>query len=101
MTLQDRIRVVMNEKGLNQKQLAEKANITEASISKYLSGERSPRTDVIVKIAKALDTSVNYLLDDNPVPDEPYIYVSTALARCKDKLSEEDKKKLIKFLLED
>lgn len=101
MNLQERIRAVMDEKGMNQKQLAIKANITEASISKYLSGERSPRTDVVVKIAKALDTSVNYLLDDDPAPDEPYMFVSTALARCKDKLSDEEKKKLIKFLLED
>lgn len=101
MTLQERIRFLMKEKNLNQKQLSEKAKITEASMSKYLSGERNPRTDVIVKIAKALDTSINYLLDDNHSPDEPFIFMSTALARCKDKLSDEEKKKLIRFLLED
>jgi len=101
MTLQERMRVLMEEQGLNQKQLSLRASITEASLSKYLSGERKPRTDVVVKIAKALNTSVNYLLDDEPTPEKPFDYASTALARCKGHLSEEDKKKLIKFLLED
>lgn len=101
MTLQEKIKKLMKDQNLNQKQLAEKAHVTEASMSKYLSGNRNPRTDVIVKIAKALNTSVNYLLDNDPSPDNPYTYVSTALARCKEKLSDEDKKKLIKFLLED
>ena len=101
MTLQEKIAKLMKDNGLNQKQLAEKASITEASLSKYLSGDRTPRIDVVVKLAKALNTSVNYLLDNESAPDTPFIYASTALARCKDQLSEEEKKKLIKFLLED
>ena len=101
MKLEEKISKLMKEQGLNQKQLAEKASITEASMSKYLSGERTPRIDVVVKIAKALGTSVDYLLDNDVVPETPYIYASTALARCKDKLSEDEKKKLLKFLLED
>lgn len=101
MTLKGKILQLMKEQGLNQKQLASKASITEASMSKYLNGTRIPRIDVIVKLAKALETSVNYLLDNETTPDNPYIYASTALARCKDKLTEEEKKKLLKFLLED
>ena len=101
MTLQERIFRLMKEQKLNQKQLAEKASITEASLSKYLSGERTPRIDVIVKLAKALDTTVNFLLDDETAPENPYTYATTALARCKDQLTDEEKKKLLKFLLED
>ncbi len=101
MTLQEKILQLMKEQRLNQKQLADKATITEASMSKYLNGSRTPRIDVIVKIAKALNTSVNFLLDCEDAPDTPYIYASTALARCKDQLTEEEKKKIIKFLLED
>lgn len=101
MLLKEKIAQLMKEQKLNQKQLAEKALITEASMSKYLSGERTPRIDVIVKLARALNTSVNYLLDNESAPDNPYIYASTALARCKDKLTDEDKKRLMKFLLED
>ena len=101
MGLKEKILQLMKEQKLNQKQLAEKASITEASMSKYLSGNRTPRIDVIVKLAKALDTTVNYLLDNESAPENPYIYASTALARCKDQLTDEEKKKLLKFLLED
>ena len=101
MALKEKILRLMKEQGLNQKQLADKASITEASMSKYLSGDRTPRIDVIVKLAKALGTSVNYLLDNEAAPENPYIYASTALARCKDQLTEEEKKKLLKFLLDD
>lgn len=101
MALEEKILQLMKEQKLNQKQLAEKASITEASLSKYLSGKRTPRIDVVVKLAKALDTSVNFLLDNEAAPESPYTYASTALARCKDQLTEEEKKKLLKFLLED
>ena len=101
MTLQEKILQLMKEQKLNQKQLAAKATITEASMSKYLNGERTPRIDVIVKLAKALDTTVNFLLDNESAPESPYIYASTALARCKDQLTDDEKKKLMKFLLED
>lgn len=101
MTFEGKLLHLMKEQGLNQKQLAEKASITEASMSKYLSGERTPRIDVVVKLAKALGTSVNYLLDNESVHENAYTYASAALARCKDQLTEEEKKRLMKFLLED
>lgn len=101
MALQDKILQLMKEQKINQKQLAEKASITEASLSKYLSGNRTPRIDVLVKIAKALDTSVNFLLDNETAPENPYLHASAALARCKDELTKDEKMKLIKFLLED
>ena len=101
MLLKEKAVQLMREQKLNQKQLAEKTSITEASISKYLSGERTPRIDVAVKLAKALNTSVNFLFDNGTTPDNPYMSAMGALARCKDKLSDEEKKKLMKFLLED
>ena len=47
---------------LSQKQLAEKTGLTEAGISRYISGQRLPRLDILLKIAAALDCTVNYLL---------------------------------------
>lgn len=38
MKINERIKMIMNEKGLTQKELSLRANITEASMSKYLSG---------------------------------------------------------------
>lgn len=100
MELNDKIKKLMNDAGLNQKQLADKAKVTEASMSKYLKGTRTPRTDVVVKIAKALGVSISSLVED-PATKSPYMEAHAALARCKGGLTEEDKKRLMKFLLED
>lgn len=100
MEFNERIRMIMNVKGLTQKELSQKANITETSMSKYLSGERTPRIDVIVNVANALDISVDSLLGGKETTINGLADAKLVLARGKDKLSEEDKKELIKFLLE-
>lgn len=47
---------------ITQKQLAQLAGLTEAGISRYVSGQRLPRIDILLMIADALHCSVNYLL---------------------------------------
>lgn len=47
---------------LSQKQLAEMTNLTEAGISRYISGQRLPRVDILLRIAQALDCTLDYLL---------------------------------------
>lgn len=97
----EKVKKLMKENDLTQKELASKAKITEASMSKYLSGERTPRIDVVVNLAKALKTTTDYLLGNNLVGSSTYNDAYEVIARSKDVLSEEDKKKLIKLLLED
>ena len=99
MELNDRIKMLMEEKGLTQKELSQMANITEASMSKYLSGVRTPRIDVIVNIANALEVSVDSLLGGANSTINGLMDAKLVLARGKDTLSEDDKKELIKFLL--
>lgn len=43
MDIGKKILRIMKEKGMSQKQLATASGITEAAISKYISGEREPR----------------------------------------------------------
>ncbi|MCF0113692.1 MAG: helix-turn-helix transcriptional regulator [Bacilli bacterium] len=101
MEFTDRMRTLMQKKGLTQKQLATITEITEPSLSKYLSGERTPRVDVIVKLANALETTVDYLLgNDMPSHRRTLAELKTALAREKERLSDDEKKELIKLLLE-
>ena len=100
MKIYEAIKLVMNEKKINQKELAKKANITEASMSKYLSGDRTPRIDVLLNIANALDVSIDSLVGSNKNAWNGLQDAKLVLARGKDSLSEEDKKELIKFILE-
>lgn len=101
MNFSKKVRNLMKSNGLSQKELAAKANITEASMSKYLSCERTPRIDVVVNLASALGTTTDYLLGSKTPANQSFASTYEAIARSKDSLSEEDKKKLIKLLLGD
>ena len=99
MKFEERLRMIMNEQGLSQKELAIKANITEASMSKYLSGERTPRVDVIINLSKALEITTDELLldiENNEVMN--FIQAKTILARGMGNMSDEEKVKLIGFI---
>lgn len=64
----DRISALMKQQHITQKQLAIKAGVTESAMSFYVKGERTPRSDVLTRIAKALGTTSDYLLGiDNAV----------------------------------
>ncbi len=94
---------LLKEKGLSQKQLAKMSNITEASLSRYLSGILKPRIDVIRNIALALGVSVSYLVGDvdDFDPSSPYEETYRVVARNKVNLSDEEKTELIKLLFGD
>ncbi len=98
----DKVRELMKAKDLSQKDRAEKTGITEASISRYLNGERTPRIDIIVNFAKALKVDVDYLIfDDDEIKEreEEYIECRTVLARNSKNLSAEEKNELISIIL--
>lgn len=101
MEFNERIRMLLEEQHLSQKDLAIKAGITEASMSKYLSGERTPRIDVVVNLANALGVTADELIGNEIENDKMNLArMKTVLARGLDDLSKEEKNELIKFLLE-
>ena len=101
MEIKERIKMLMDERHLTQKELANLSGITEASMSKYLSGERTPRVDVIVNLANALHVTTDELIGHDIEDDKmDLIRLKTVLARGMESISDKDKKELIKFLLE-
>ena len=52
----ERITKARKELGLNQKELAKKANLTEANLSRYENGIREPKSAVLARLADALST---------------------------------------------
>ena len=62
----ERLCELMNRYQLTQKELAAKAGVTESAMSYYVKGERTPRSDVLTRMAKALNTTVDYLLGNTP-----------------------------------
>ena len=62
MRIGDNIARYLNRAGMTQRMLAAYADITEVSISRYISGERAPRATVLYKISKALNCTMEDLM---------------------------------------
>ena len=58
----ERLRELRCEKGLTQKQLAEKLNISQKSLSKYERESLDLNTELIVRICRYFQVSADYLL---------------------------------------
>ena len=57
-----RIKEKMNEHGLNSRELAKKAGISESGVSRILTGEIEPRLKTFIKIADALKCDYVWLM---------------------------------------
>lgn len=53
---------LMEEKDMTQVQLANLIGTTNVTISRYISGERNPRIEIVTKIAEVFNVSTDYLL---------------------------------------
>lgn len=53
-----RVTKKMVDVGLNQKELAKLANMSEATISRYLKGTRTPSISAVINISKVLNMSI-------------------------------------------
>ena len=71
-TIGEKIQLLREEKNMNQKELAELVGITEATLSRYENNKREPKGLLLAKLAKTLDVSTDYLLDENLTTKIPY-----------------------------
>lgn len=53
---------LMENANMTQIELAQKIGTTNVTISRYISGERCPRIEIIAQIAKVFNVSIDYLL---------------------------------------
>jgi len=58
----DKVRALRQEKGLTQKQLASKLEITKSTISGYEQGTKSPSVEALIKLCSLFNVSADYLL---------------------------------------
>jgi transcriptional regulator with XRE-family HTH domain len=94
--LYERLKRLLSEKGWTQKELAENAHLSEASVSKYLSGYQQPHLEVLVVLAKVFDVSMDYLVGlEAANEEETYQKIYDAIKRNKGSFSPSEKMKLI------
>ncbi len=101
MKFEDKVKELMTSSGMNQKELSKKSGVSEASLSRYLSGTLKPRIDVISNIAHVfgLDASVLIEDDDNLKKElDSYDETITVVTRNRKKLTAEQKAEIVKVL---
>nr|WP_300001690.1 helix-turn-helix transcriptional regulator [Tissierella sp.] len=59
-----RLKGLIEEKDITQKELAKAIDVTDVTISRYLNGDRSPRIDIVNRLAKYFNVSTDYLLNE-------------------------------------
>lgn len=69
----ERLTALIKAKGFSQKELSKRANITESAMSYYVKGIRTPSGEVLARIARALNTTTDYLLGNTDIADAPEI----------------------------
>jgi len=92
-----RVTETLRKQNMTQKMLAERICISEAMLSRYVTGDREPKPDMIANIATALRTTSDYLLGiENDEFDFPR--VRRIIARNSSTMTEQEKKALINAL---
>lgn len=70
----DRLREIRKERKLSQDKLGELAGISREQVNRYENGKAIPDFATIIKIADALETSIDYLV--GRTDDRPEIFIS-------------------------
>ena len=97
LSLGEKIVELRKEKGWSQDELAEKIGSDGRQISKYENNKITPSTEVLIKLARAFNTSLDYLAFDD-MPKIPLTFKYNNLItkfEVLDELPEEDKKALL------
>lgn len=63
MNFGEKLKMLRTGQNLTQQQLASRLGVQKSVVSYYESGERTPSTDVLVKLARFFHTTTDYLLD--------------------------------------
>jgi transcriptional regulator with XRE-family HTH domain len=66
-----RIRERRQKVGMTQEELADRIGTNQRQISKYENGHNDPTADVLAALARALDTTTDWLLGLTDTPERP------------------------------
>lgn len=90
-----RLRELRSSRGMRQIDLAEAAKITTSYVGRLESGGAAPGIDLVQRLADALGTTVEDLLQDGDGPDEEAVLRERARSLFDDLLKSADKETLL------
>jgi transcriptional regulator with XRE-family HTH domain len=102
MSLADRLKNARKDKNLSQQELAKISDVHYSNIGRYERGDAKPSAEVLNRIAQALDTSPDYLINGT-LQDKAESSISDAELLNQFRKVEnlpEDKKRLVKEFLD-
>ena len=99
--LGSRIAETLKELNMTQRELALRIGVTEAVVSRYISGDRDPKPEVLANIATALQTTTDYLLGTEKEGDidGDYPIIVRLIARNSSNMTTEQKSRIVNALL--
>lgn len=92
-----RISEMLEKRNMNQRQLADRIHITEAQLSRYITGDREPKPETLANMATALQTTSDYLLGIE-TGDFNLNQVRRLIARNASDMTDEEKRELMNAL---
>lgn len=93
----ERLQSILQSRGVTQKELAARIRTTEATICRYVTGDREPKADMLANIATALHTTSDYLLG---IEHDEYDFprVKRLIARNASAMTDQERRALISAL---
>lgn len=93
----ERLQSMLQCRGVTQKELAARIGTTEATICRYVTGDREPKADMLANIATALHTTSDYLLG---IEHDEYDFprVKRLIARNASAMTDQERRALISAL---
>ena len=100
-TVASRIKELLSERDMTQKELAQRAGITESAVCHYVKGERVPRGTNLIKISSALNVTTDFLLgsEEENSEENSFAVVKTLIARNAERMSPEERMELMSILV--
>ncbi len=99
MELGERIQELLDARKMSRRELAEASGLTEAAISRYITGARTPKSISLSAIAKALDVTSDELLGNISDTRDEVDDAIRLVARNAGTITKEQKKYLINALI--
>ncbi len=99
MEIGERIKNILDARQMSQKELSEITGISQSLLSKYLSSNLSMRSDVLCKIARALDVSLEMLINGEEKGENAFDECINVLSREGVALTNDEKIKLVKIIM--
>ena len=93
-----RLKRLMSQRNMTQRDLALMSGVTEAAMSRYLAGSRQPRSETLANMATALHTTSNDLLGLEPPTEVEQVF--RLVARNAAAIPNDVRLKLIRLLSE-